>query len=597
MPIAEPLAPATKAARRPSDWLGPLALFTLSVAVTWLSVHLTRFGGAVSSIWVANGLMTGALLLSPRTHWPRWLAAGALGQIAGRFANGDDWLMTLVFTFANGVECGIVASWVLRREPDLRRARSLGVVSRDALLSTLAACALSATLALPALLDRDGASMLAAWLTWYSSHVVGMVIIATLTVCAFQARMHPFGETGRRLDYFACVALTALTCWASFAQHRYPLLFLPFLPLLLLAFRHGLSGMLVGVLALAFLSGSAATDAHGPFGLIGVESTLQRVLFWQFYVASSCVLAFSIAVALTQRRQLERRIQRSEARLLAITENLPAMVALFDKDVRYVYANRNSRAMAPGVELVGQSLPALRSPEHYDTFREHVDGVLRGEPQQFDTYVLRDGRRVDLRAQFVPDRAADGSVQGFYSLSFDVTEQKRLEAELERAARVDALTGLANRRQFDEALAQAVARASRTGAALMLLSLDLDRFKQINDSLGHAAGDEVLREFGQRIQGAVYNVDVVARLGGDEFVVLVEYSAHAEAGERMAKHILAAMQPPIVLSDGSTVQAQTSIGIGLHHPVSSVAELMGLADKALYEAKGRGRGTWAICRG
>jgi diguanylate cyclase (GGDEF)-like protein/PAS domain S-box-containing protein len=302
-------------------------------------------------------------------------------------------------------------------------------------------------------------------------------------------------------------------------------------------------------------------------------------------------------VALTQRRQLEGRIQRSEARLLSITENLPAMVAQFDKDLRYVYANPRSRAMVPGVELIGKRLSELRDPEHWASFKEHVDGVLRGEPQTFDTWMQGKDGRVELRSQFVPDRAPDGSVRGFYSLSFDITEQKRLETELERLARVDALTGLANRRQFDEALAHAVARASRTGAALMLLSLDLDRFKQINDSLGHAAGDEVLREFGQRVGASVYNVDLVARLGGDEFVVLVEYSANAEAGERMAKHIIAAMQPPIELSGGGNVQAATSIGIGLHHPVTSGAELMALADKALYEAKGRGRNTWAIARG
>jgi len=168
--------------------------------------------------------------------------------------------------------------------------------------------------------------------------------------------------------------------------------------------------------------------------------------------------------------------------------------------------------------------------------------------------------------------------------------------ELERLARVDALTGLANRRQFDEALEGAVARAVRSGAALMVLSLDLDRFKQINDTLGHAAGDEVLQEFARRVGAAVYDVDRVARLGGDEFVVLVEYSANAEAGERMATHIITAMQPPIALADGSSVQAATSIGIGLQQPVTSALQLMALADKALYEAKGRGRNTWAICR-
>jgi diguanylate cyclase (GGDEF)-like protein len=222
-----------------------------------------------------------------------------------------------------------------------------------------------------------------------------------------------------------------------------------------------------------------------------------------------------------------------------------------------------------------------------------VEAVLKGETQAFDTWLNTPDGRMELRAQFVPDRAADGSVQGFYSLAFDITEDKRLERELERLARFDALTGLANRRHFEESLHEAVALALRTGAALMLLSLDLDKFKQINDTLGHAAGDEVLKEFGRRVQASVYDVDLVARLGGDEFLVLVQYSASRDSGERIAKAIIEAMRAPIDLSDGQTVQAATSIGIGLQKPVRSAESLLALADKALYEAKNRGRNTSA----
>jgi diguanylate cyclase (GGDEF)-like protein len=227
-----------------------------------------------------------------------------------------------------------------------------------------------------------------------------------------------------------------------------------------------------------------------------------------------------------------------------------------------------------------------------------IEAVLEGETQAFDTWLDTPQGRIELRAQFVPDRAADGSVQGFYSLAFDITEDKRLERELERLARFDALTGLANRRHFEEKLAEQVALARRTGQPLLLLALDLDRFKQINDTLGHAAGDEVLVEFGRRVAAAAYaDVDLVARLGGDEFMVLVEYSANAEAGERMARKIIDAMAAPIALASGQKVQAATSIGIGLAQPVQSGEALLELADKALYEAKAQGRNTFALRTG
>jgi integral membrane sensor domain MASE1 len=181
-PIDSPVATFDAGRRRAREWLWLLVLFVLTLVATGLAVRLTRFGGGVSSIWVANGLLTGALLLSPRESWWRWLAAGALGQMLGRIIAGDAWLITMGVLMANLVECTAIAFWVRRRDEDLRQARSLGKVSRDSLLATLAACALSATVAMPFLLMRVSGPLLTAWLTWYSAHVVGMVIVATFTV-------------------------------------------------------------------------------------------------------------------------------------------------------------------------------------------------------------------------------------------------------------------------------------------------------------------------------------------------------------------------------------------------------------------------------
>ena len=297
----------------------------------------------------------------------------------------------------------------------------------------------------------------------------------------------------------------------------------------------------------------------------------------------------------SERVRAQQAQQAIELQLRAITDHLPAMVARFDRDARYTYANARSRGMVAGVELVGKTLMELRGPEHYAEIAPYVEAVLRGEPQEFDTWLGAAERRTELHTQFVPDLGADGQVNGFYSVSFDITEAKRLERELAKLARFDPLTGLANRLQFEERLRRAVSRATRTGAPLMVLALDLDHFKQVNDGLGHAAGDEVLKEFARRLQAAVYDVDTVARLGGDEFMVLVEYSATRDSGELMASHIVAAMRPPIELPSGP-VHVATSIGIGIQRPVRDGESLLACADRALYEAKAKGRGTWVVCR-
>jgi diguanylate cyclase (GGDEF)-like protein/PAS domain S-box-containing protein len=713
-------APAATASAPPAGrmWLGVLALALFAFLGSWFALSLARFGG-VAAVWVANGLLTGALLLSPKSTWRWWLLAGALGQIAARVLVGDAAPLVLGLTLANLLECGIIAWWVRREVADLRLAPSLRRVARDAFLSTLAACAISATVALPIVLWGGAASAALAWGTWFSAHLLGMVIVATLTVCGFQRGVNLVGAPGRRLDFALCLGLLLLVCALAFGQARYSLLFLVFLALLLLSWRHGLGGMVLGILAVAAISGVTAVQGRGSFALAQDAAPLARLFYWQVYLAAGCLLAYSTAIAITQREQLERQLQRSEGRfrllaehshdlivrrlvdgrrayvspsslailgyepdalpsleelvhpedrervlrtfaklysgeasdaqvgyrvrhrdghfvwleanarrvvaddgpqvvytardvservraqqsqlaaqaqMKAITDHLPAMVARFDRHVRYVYANARSRAMVPGVDLIGKSLLELRGEQRYQELLPYIEGALRGEPQQFDTWLDTPRGRVELRAQFVPDIGGDGSVQGFYSVSFDISEAKRLERELEQQARFDPLTGLANRLNFDEALARAVARAQRTSSPLMLLALDLDRFKQINDTLGHAAGDEVLKEFGRRVKASVYDVDLVARLGGDEFVVLVEYSATQDSGERIANAIVEAMRPPVDLPGGATVQAATSIGVGLQQPVHSPEALLALADKALYEAKGRGRNTFALLR-
>lgn len=574
-----------------------LLLSLLTFLVTYGSLRLSRVGGGAASVWIANGILAGLLLLTPAASWRRWLLASALGQVLARLMIRDPALVLIGLVAINVGEAWLVAAWVRLRQGEIRDVRSLGSLSKVAFVATLVACAVSASLATPVLMPMVTTSVAWTWATWYFAHLLGMVIFATLTVCLAQPKVRLLGRPGFRVDYFACIALLLVAAAVMFLQNSYPLLFLGYLPLALLAFRHGLSGMLSGILLLALASGMAAIFHTGPFVLIKGEHTAANLLFWQLYLAGGCLLAYPTTVAMTMRRQADRELAASRAQLQAIADNLPALVARFDRDGRYTFANKLARqTAAPGVELIGKTLREIRGEDIFATLAPRMAAVLRGEAQSFEVESEALGRHVDYRAQFVPDIGIDGSVQGFYSLTFDITQAKQTERELERLARVDTLTGLANRRHFDEALETAIVRARRASAALLLMSLDLDRFKQINDTLGHAAGDEVLKVFGARIRAAVYDVDLVTRQGGDEFHVLVEYSPTAEVGKLIANRIIEAMKTPIELA-GQPCVVRASIGIGLHHPVQSALQLQALADQALYEAKASGRGTWQLREG
>lgn len=170
------------------------------------------------------------------------------------------------------------------------------------------------------------------------------------------------------------------------------------------------------------------------------------------------------------------------------------------------------------------------------------------------------------------------------------------EARLDQLSRIDALTGLANRRQFNETLPEAMARTRRRGRMMALLYLDLDKFKAINDTLGHAAGDTVLKEFGRRLSGCVRETDMVARLGGDEFVLIIEGLASGADVEQVANKILGEMAWPFEMGDGEEREVATSIGIAtyLDEPGLSDEQLLGRADAALYAAKAAGRGIYRI---
>lgn len=182
-----------------------------------------------------------------------------------------------------------------------------------------------------------------------------------------------------------------------------------------------------------------------------------------------------------------------------------------------------------------------------------------------------------------------------YVASFsDISSRKAAEEEIRQLAFYDPLTRLPNRRLLQERLKHSIEIERREGKRLALLMLDLDRFKAVNDSFGHLAGDELLQQVSERISAKVRDIDMVVRLGGDEFVVLLEDIAHPEDAARMANEIIFVLSEAFQLSQSNDVKIGISIGISLYpEHGSDFGMLMSCADAALYEAKDQGRGCYA----
>ncbi len=186
-------------------------------------------------------------------------------------------------------------------------------------------------------------------------------------------------------------------------------------------------------------------------------------------------------------------------------------------------------------------------------------------------------------------RSARGKVENYLAIFSDITLRKREERELYDLATHDALTGLPNRSFFGEQFRQAMARAKRAGRLAGLLYLDLDRFKPVNDRLGHECGDRLLRTVARRLRGLVRAEDTVARLGGDEFAVILEHLSRPRDAAPTARKVLRALTRPFLL-DGHRASVTASVGIALY-PLDgdSVEILLKRADRAMYRAK-KGRG-------
>ena len=248
-------------------------------------------------------------------------------------------------------------------------------------------------------------------------------------------------------------------------------------------------------------------------------------------------------------------------------------------------------------EIIGQPMTMLDSDQHEDAFFERMNRELRltGRWSGEVWKVRKDGEEILCRIEtnVVPD--ASGERPLYVQVLTDITEQKRAEQELRYLANYDTLTSLPNRSLLSERLSRAIVRARREHGHVAVLFIDLDRFKDINDSLGHATGDRILRAAAARVQQTVGTQHTVARLSGDEFTVVLEDINGMPDAEDVAQRIIHAFHAPLNFGERLELAVSPSIGISLYPEHAQVpTELLKHADTAMYQAKAMGRHTYQV---
>ena len=298
---------------------------------------------------------------------------------------------------------------------------------------------------------------------------------------------------------------------------------------------------------------------------------------------------------ITARKQAEEALRESQAKLSAILQNTPAAVYMLDANGRFNHVNPRFEGLfgIPGERALGRSIHDLFPPDVADSLAANNRQVMNGRAAiEFEEMIPRPDGIHTYASVKSPLLDASGRAYAVVGISTDITEKKKMVDEIRHMANHDALTGLPNRRFLLDIVEFEAAQARRNRKKLAILFLDLDRFKEVNDILGHEAGDVLLKEVAVRLKATIRASDTIARMGGDEFNFILSDIAHPEDCTVTIRKIMESFRRPFPVA-GQDLHMTASIGVSIYPDDSAdIGTLFRYADIALYQSKNLGKNSY-----
>nr|WP_309098992.1 diguanylate cyclase [Fredinandcohnia onubensis] len=301
---------------------------------------------------------------------------------------------------------------------------------------------------------------------------------------------------------------------------------------------------------------------------------------------------------LQQYKRAEQARRESEETFRIIAKNSVDIIKVLtpDGDITYVSPSIEDILGYPVQKMIGKSFIETIHPDDRERMNDEYQNLIE-TIENVDIEIRRkhqDGHFVWLHSDLIPVLSSEGQLEKIVVISGDITEYKRKVKKLEKLAFYDHLTGLPNRRIFIERLQQSMFTTDRRGKWTALLVLDCDNFKQINDSHGHDIGDEVIKEFSNRIRRVIRDTDTLSRVGGDEFTVIIPEIINEQQVIDISNRILNVVSQPMEIKE-YVLDITTSIGISFypHHGID-IEELFKKADENLYKSKSLGGNTFSL---
>jgi len=324
----------------------------------------------------------------------------------------------------------------------------------------------------------------------------------------------------------------------------------------------------------------------------------------QFAVLDALILSLTLLVGLYfwfiphLTREQEATLDQTQL-LESLIDAIPAPI--FYKNEHGVYTGCNDHFVKylgrSRDEIVGQTVYGVAPSKLAEVYHKaDLDLIQQGGSQVYETSVSHgDGTVHDVMFHKAVFHKANNTPGGIIGVMLDITDRKKLEEKLLALASLDDLTQLANRRELDNSLEQALARSERSKTKLAFMFIDIDGFKEVNDKFGHAVGDEALKLIASRIVTLLRKSDIAGRMGGDEFAVILEGNVSLESTALVAKKLLATLSAPYALSCGEITCLTASIGIAFAPDDSDdLKHLLSKADAAMYEAKSLGKNRYIM---
>jgi diguanylate cyclase (GGDEF)-like protein/PAS domain S-box-containing protein len=602
-----------------------LALQPLGLRLAGIAALAALYGAGLSAVLIfgqadgvsvvvrpMNALAIGALALMGRSvAWPEIAALVAISALC-QIALGTEASQAVVLAAAAGAHISF-AGWLLRRAgltPNAP-ARPRSVVN----LLVVAVIAPIPGALIAGLTSVDAPSELAvqAAVRWLLQAVSFLILTPPFLFwrnrayreAAVDFRRRTFGEASRsaRIAEIAVASAALLAAGVTVPMTgQIVLIELSATVLLWFALRFG---MFITSLAAAIFAVCVVGAALIGFWPGSDEAARAAILLpLQATLALTTLPALLVASIMSQREHARRMLHADATRLAYALQG--ANDGIWDWDVpsgASFFSERAARMFgyepAEFTRAVS-SWEALLHPDDAGPARAAFEAHMRGDTPFYEAEIRcrsRDGAWIWVHDRGkVVERDSDGRALRAVGTYTDISERKRLEGALEHLATHDSLTGLANRGVFERGLHRAAARLERFGGRVAVLLIDVDHFKSVNDTYGHAAGDILLATVAGRLRDATRTDDLVARLGGDEFAIIASGQSAAEF-DVLAARLIDCLAEPITLDDRTLTQT-VSVGIAVASTGAHVGEdLVARADRALYAAKHAGRGTWRFFGG